>query len=94
MTKSEIDYIAKIGATPHDSARADREKICVLTMALFHRHTLCMARKSDEVRAQIFREAPKADCAVLPQERKQLRDGGTDLMALRDQLKKKKGYEG
>ena len=28
------------------------------------------------------------------QERKQLRDGGTDLMALRDQLKKKKGYEG
>jgi len=53
-----------------------------------------MARKSDEVRAQIFREAPKADCAVLPQERKQLRDGGTDLMALRDQLKKKKGYEG
>ena len=27
-------------------------------------------------------------------ERKQLRDGGTDLMALRDQLKKKKGYEG
>jgi galactokinase len=28
------------------------------------------------------------------EERKQLRDGGTDLMALRDQLKKKKGYEG
>jgi len=28
------------------------------------------------------------------QEQKQLRDGGTDLMALRDQLKKKKGYEG
>ena len=28
------------------------------------------------------------------EERKQQRDGGTDLMALRDQLKKKKGYEG
>ncbi len=28
------------------------------------------------------------------EEQKQLRDGGTDLMALRDQLKKKKGYEG
>ena len=28
------------------------------------------------------------------EERKQLRDGGTDLMALREQLKKKKGYEG
>jgi len=28
------------------------------------------------------------------EERKQIRDGGTDLMALRDQLKKKKGYEG
>ena len=27
-------------------------------------------------------------------EQKQLRSGGTDLMALRDQLKKKKGYEG
>ena len=28
------------------------------------------------------------------EERKQQRDGGTDLMALREQLKKKKGYEG
>jgi len=53
-----------------------------------------MARKSDEGRAQIFREAPKANYVVLPRERKQLRDGGTDLMALRDRLKKKKGYEG
>ena len=26
-----------------------------------------MARKSDEGRAQIFRKAPKADCAALPQ---------------------------
>jgi len=27
---------------------------------------LCISRKSDEIRAQIFQEAPKADCAVLP----------------------------
>ena len=93
-TKSVTDYIAKIGATPNDSARADHEKICVLTMALFRRHTLCMARKSDEIRAQIFREAPKADYAVLPQERKQLRPGGAAPLARREQLIKKKGYEG
>ena len=42
------------------SARADREKICVLMMALFCRNTLCIARKSDEIRTKIFRETPKA----------------------------------
>ena len=35
-------------------------------MALFRVNTLCIARKSDEIRAQIFRKMPKADCAVLP----------------------------
>ena len=38
------------------SARADREKICVLRKALFCRNTLCIARKSDKIRAEIFRE--------------------------------------
>ena len=42
------------------SARADREKICVLMMALFCRNTLCIARKSDETREKIFRETPQA----------------------------------
>ena len=32
----------------------------------FRRNTLCIARKSDKIRAQFFREAPMADCAVLP----------------------------
>ena len=27
------------------------------------------SRKSDEIRAQIFQEMPKADCAVLPKSR-------------------------
>ncbi len=35
-----------------------------------------------------------ADYIAKINEQKQLRSGGTDLMALRDQLKKKKGYEG
>ncbi|MCR5576723.1 MAG: hypothetical protein K6F56_06910, partial [Oscillospiraceae bacterium] len=46
--------------------RADPEKIWVLIKALFRRCTLCTSRKSDEIRAQIFQEMPKADCAVLP----------------------------
>ena len=33
------------------SARADSEKICVLMKAVFRRNTLCIARKSDEIRA-------------------------------------------
>jgi hypothetical protein len=53
-------------ATPHNSARANPEKNWVLTMAVFRRNTLCILRKSDEVRAQFFQEAPMADCAVLP----------------------------
>ncbi|MGM9586553.1 MAG: hypothetical protein ACI3VA_03595 [Candidatus Limivicinus sp.] len=29
-------------------------------MALFCRNTLCISRKSDEIRAEIFRQSPKA----------------------------------
>ncbi|MGM9587220.1 MAG: hypothetical protein ACI3VA_07020 [Candidatus Limivicinus sp.] len=29
-------------------------------MALFCRNTLCISRKSDEIRAKIFRQTPKA----------------------------------
>ena len=42
------------------STRVDCEKICVLIKALFCRNTLCIARKSDEIRAQIFRKTPQA----------------------------------
>ena len=56
----------RLKATPHNSARADPEKIWVLIKALFRRCTLCTSRKSDEIRAQIFQEMPQADCAVLP----------------------------
>ena len=42
------------------SARVDCEKICVLIKALFCRNTLCIARKSDEIRALIFRKTPQA----------------------------------
>ena len=42
------------------SARADCEKIWVLMMALFCGNTLCIVRKSDEIRAQIFRKMPQA----------------------------------
>jgi hypothetical protein len=52
-------------AIPHNSARANPEKKWVLMMALFRRNTLCIARKSDEIRALFFQEAPKADCAGL-----------------------------
>ena len=58
--------LRNIRAIPHNSARADPEKIWVLIKALFRRCTLCTSRKSDEIRAQIFQEMPKADCAVLP----------------------------
>ena len=39
--------------------RANPEKKCVLMMAVFRRNTLCIARNSDEIRAQFFRETPK-----------------------------------
>jgi len=38
-------------ATPHNSARADFEKNQVLMMAVFRSNTLCITRKSDEIRA-------------------------------------------
>jgi hypothetical protein len=50
---------APIKETMMKSARANPEIIWILTMALFRRNTLCIARKSDEVRAQILREAPQ-----------------------------------
>ena len=53
-------------AIPHNAASADSEKICVLMMALFCGCTLCTSRKSDEIRAQIFRKMPQMYCAVLP----------------------------
>jgi hypothetical protein len=55
-----------VKATPHNSARADFEKNWVLMKAVFRRNTLCIARKSDKIRARFFRKMPKADCAVLP----------------------------
>ena len=42
------------------SARADREKIYVLMMALFCRNTWRIARKNDEIRADIFHQKPQA----------------------------------
>ena len=62
----QIQQAASVKAIPHNSARAYPEKIWVLIKALFRRCTLCTSRKSDEIRAQIFQEMPKADCAVLP----------------------------
>ena len=55
-----------VKAAPHNSARADFEKNCVLMKAVFRRNTLCIARKSDKIRARFFRKMPKADYAVLP----------------------------
>ena len=51
-------YEAK--AIPHNSARGNPEKNWVLIKALFCRNTLCISRKSDEIRARFFREMPKA----------------------------------
>ena len=53
-------------AIPHNAARADSEKSRVLMKAVFRRNTLCIARKSDEIRARFFRKMPQAYCAVLP----------------------------
>ena len=47
-----------VKATPHNSARADFEKKQVLMMAVFCRNTLCISRKSDEIRACFFRKTP------------------------------------
>ncbi len=47
------DYF-EVKATPHNSARANPEKIWVLMKAVFRRNTLCISRKSDKIRAQIF----------------------------------------
>ena len=55
-----------VKATPHNSARANPEKIWVLMKAVFRRNTLCISRKGDKIRARIFQEVPKADCAGLP----------------------------
>ena len=44
-------------------ARVICERIYVLTMALFRRHTLCISRKSDEVRAQFSKSKLKPSVA-------------------------------
>jgi hypothetical protein len=62
----ELPAKEKSRAIPHNAARADSEKNRVLMMALFRRNTLCIARKSDEIRARFFRKMPQAYCAVLP----------------------------
>ena len=57
----------EIRAIPHNSARADFEKICVRKKALFRRHTLCMARKSNAFADQIFQKPPQTIlCGVAP----------------------------
>ena len=58
--------LVEFKAIPHNATRADGEKNCVLVKALFRRNTLCISRKSDETRAQFFRQTPQANCAVLP----------------------------
>ena len=58
------------------SERADREKICVLMKAFFRRNTLCIARKKDDIRAQIFRKMPQAIYSAFTQVQRQLRAVG------------------
>jgi len=53
-------------AAPHNEARTDDEKIRVMMTALFCRNTLCISRKSDYIRAQIFRQMPQAHYVALP----------------------------
>ena len=62
----DLQASCHVKAIPHNSARANPEKIWVLMKAVFCRNTLCIARKSDKIRALIFQEAPMADYAVLP----------------------------
>ena len=49
-----------------DIPRAELEEKLSAVVALFRRCTLCTSRKSDEIRAQIFRKMPQAYCAVSP----------------------------
>jgi hypothetical protein len=58
-------------ASPHIPARADFEKIRVLMMAVFCRNTLCISRKTDEIRARIFRKMPKTECGAMPKKKKE-----------------------
>jgi len=51
------------------AARADSEKIYVLIKAVFLRNTLCIAGKSDEIRAELFRKMPKAIDSAFPEEK-------------------------
>ena len=43
-----------------DSASADSEKICILTMARFPGNALRIARKRDKKPGQVFRQMPRA----------------------------------
>ena len=58
--------LKSVKAIPHNAARADSEKNCVLMMAVFRRNTLCISRKNDEIRARFVRKMPRAYRAVLP----------------------------
>ena len=40
--------------------KADCERICVLMKAVFCRNTVCISRKTDKIRAQMFRKMPKS----------------------------------
>jgi len=52
------------GQALNHSARAGRERICVLAKADFRRNTLCISRKADAAMAQIVREPPMAGGSV------------------------------
>jgi hypothetical protein len=53
------------------ASRAGCERICVLTKTLFRGNTLCISRKSGEVRAQIVRRMPKGRKAASAKKDKQ-----------------------
>ena len=56
---TESDFIFK--AIPHNSTRADPEKIWVLIQALFRRCTLCISSFSGKVRQKIRRQDVRGD---------------------------------
>jgi len=77
-------------AETHNAARTDGKKIRVMMTALFCGNTLRISRKSDYIRAQIFRQMPQTYCAAPPKERQEAQRCGCS----QESIKKYYGMNG
>jgi len=80
----------KENAATHNAAKTDGKKLRVMMTALFCWNTLRISRKSDYIRAQIFRQMPQAYCAAPPKERQEAQRCGCS----QESIKKYYGMNG